>query len=78
MSRRLFALILSLGAWSFGPAASAQSAVVPTGTSKPNIADSWVVGPVLKMVGEFEQSVKQHPLIPMGTPDPYRPGTPLR
>jgi len=37
--------------------------------------DSWVVGPVLKIVGEFEQSVKQHPLIPMGTPDPYRPGT---
>jgi len=35
--------------------------------------DSWVVGPVLKMVAEFEESVKQHPLIPMGTPDPYRP-----
>jgi len=25
------------------------------------------------MVGAFEQSVKQHPLIPMGTPDPYAP-----
>jgi len=37
--------------------------------------DTWVVGPILKIVGEFEQSVKQHPLIPMGTPDPYRPGT---
>jgi arylsulfatase A-like enzyme len=37
--------------------------------------DSWVVGPVLKIVGEFEQSLKQHPLIPMGTPDPYRPGS---
>jgi arylsulfatase len=36
-------------------------------------ADSWVVGPVLKIVGEFERSVAQHPLIPMGTPDPYRP-----
>jgi arylsulfatase len=36
--------------------------------------DSWVVGPVLKIVGEFERSVKQHPVIPMGTPDPYRPG----
>jgi arylsulfatase len=35
--------------------------------------DSWVVGPVLKMVGGFEQSTKQHPLIPMGTPDPYAP-----
>jgi len=40
--------------------------------------DSWVVGPVLKIVGEFEHSVKQHPLIPMGTPDPYRPATPLK
>jgi arylsulfatase len=38
-------------------------------------ADTWVVGPVLKIVGEFEKSVKQHPLIPMGTPDPYQPGT---
>jgi arylsulfatase len=36
-------------------------------------ADTWVVGPVLKIVGEYEQSVKQHPLIPMGTPDPYTP-----
>jgi arylsulfatase A-like enzyme len=35
--------------------------------------DSWVIGPVLKMVGEFEQSTKKDPLIPMGTPDPYRP-----
>ncbi|MCA9178184.1 MAG: arylsulfatase [Planctomycetales bacterium] len=35
--------------------------------------DSWVVGPVLKIVGEFEKSVKQYPLIPMSTPDPYRP-----
>jgi hypothetical protein len=24
-------------------------------------------------VGAFEQSVKNHPLIPMGTPDPYTP-----
>jgi hypothetical protein len=37
--------------------------------------DSWVVGPVLKMVAAFEASVKKHPLIPMGTPDPYRPPT---
>jgi len=36
-------------------------------------ADTWVVGPILKIVGEFEQSVKQNPLIPMGTPDPYQP-----
>jgi len=25
------------------------------------------------MVGEFEASVKKHPLIAMGTPDPYTP-----
>ena len=37
--------------------------------------DTWVIGPVLKMVGAFEESVKAHPLIPMGTPDPYRPPT---
>ena len=35
--------------------------------------DSWVVGPILKMVAAFEQSTKEHPLIPMGTPDPYTP-----
>ncbi len=34
---------------------------------------SWVLGPMLKMVNTFEASVKQHPLIPMGTPDPYLP-----
>jgi arylsulfatase A-like enzyme len=37
------------------------------------ILDSWIIGPVLKMVGEFEASTKTYPLIPMGTPDPYRP-----
>jgi len=35
--------------------------------------DSWVMGPVLKMIAEFEASVKKHPLIAMGTPDPYTP-----
>jgi arylsulfatase len=35
--------------------------------------DSWVVGPMLKIVGEFDQSVKQYPLISMGTPDTYVP-----
>ena len=37
------------------------------------ITDSWVFGPVLKMVGEFEASAKKYPLIAMGTPDPYTP-----
>ncbi len=44
---------------------------------KPTV-DSWVVGPVLSIVGEFEESVKQHPLIPMGAPDPYRPPSSTR
>jgi arylsulfatase A-like enzyme len=35
--------------------------------------DTWTIGPVLKMVAAFEESVKKYPLIPMGTPDPYRP-----
>jgi arylsulfatase len=35
--------------------------------------DSWIIGPALKMVAEFEGSVKKYPLISMGTPDPYRP-----
>jgi arylsulfatase len=34
--------------------------------------DSWEVGPMLKIVGAFEASVKKHPLIPMGTPDRSR------
>jgi arylsulfatase len=37
------------------------------------ITDSWIFGPVLKMVGDFEASVKKYPLIAMGTPDPYVP-----
>jgi arylsulfatase len=35
--------------------------------------DSGVIGPVLKVVAEFEESVKAHPLIAMGTADPYTP-----
>ena len=35
--------------------------------------DTWIIGPALKMVAEFEASVKKHPLIAMGTPDPYTP-----
>ena len=35
--------------------------------------DTWTIGPVLKMVGAFEESLKKYPQIPMGTPDPYRP-----
>jgi len=44
---------------------------------KPTV-DTWVVGPMLRVVAEFEASVKEHPLIPMGTPDPYDPGARLQ
>jgi arylsulfatase len=36
-------------------------------------ADSWVVTPMLKIVGAFNATTKDNPLIPMGTPDPYTP-----
>jgi arylsulfatase len=35
--------------------------------------DSWVVTPMLKIVGAFKASTAANPLIPMGTPDPYLP-----
>jgi arylsulfatase len=35
--------------------------------------DTWIIGPALKMVAEFEESTKKYPLIAMGTPDPYSP-----
>jgi arylsulfatase A-like enzyme len=35
--------------------------------------DSWVVHPILKLVGEFNQSLDKFPVIPMGTSDPYIP-----
>jgi len=46
----------------------------PTEDESEPTTDSWVVGPALKIIGEFEASLKRYPLIPMGTPDPYRPG----
>jgi arylsulfatase len=39
---------------------------------KPTV-DTWVVTPMLKIVGAFQATTKDHPLIPMGTPDPYMP-----
>ena len=37
------------------------------------LENSWVMYPVSKIMHEFEASLKQHPPIPMGTPDPYLP-----
>jgi arylsulfatase len=36
-------------------------------------ANGWVGGPMMSIVAEFERSVETYPLIPTGTPDPYRP-----
>ncbi len=35
--------------------------------------ESWVAEPMIKIVEEFERSLKQHPPISPGTPDPYTP-----
>ena len=38
--------------------------------------NSWVIDPVVRIIGEFEASLKKYPPIPMGTADPYRPPVP--
>lgn len=35
--------------------------------------NGWVGMPMMKIVAEFEQSLKKYPLINPGTPDPYQP-----
>jgi arylsulfatase len=35
--------------------------------------NSWVSVPAKKVAAEFEQSLKNHPPVPPGTPDPYTP-----
>ena len=37
------------------------------------IRNTWVAGPAMKIVAEFEQSLKKYPPIAPGTPDPYKP-----
>jgi arylsulfatase A-like enzyme len=37
------------------------------------IQNSWVTHPMMRIVGEFEASLKAHPPIKSGTPDPYQP-----
>jgi arylsulfatase len=36
-------------------------------------ADGWVGGPMMKIVGDFEASLKRFPPVTPGTPDPYTP-----
>jgi arylsulfatase A-like enzyme len=37
------------------------------------LRNSWAASPALKIVTEFEQSLKKYPPIEPGTPDPYTP-----
>jgi arylsulfatase A-like enzyme len=35
--------------------------------------DGWVTVPMMKLIADFEQSLKRYPPIKMGTPEPYSP-----
>jgi arylsulfatase len=37
------------------------------------IYNTWVTGPMLKIIGDLETSLKKYPPIKLGTPDPYTP-----
>ena len=37
------------------------------------VRHTWNAGPAMKIVSDFEQSLREHPPIPPGTPDPYEP-----
>ena len=37
------------------------------------VENTWAIAPMMKMIAEFEASVKTTPLIASGTPDPYTP-----
>jgi len=37
------------------------------------LRNSWIARPAMKVAAEFEQSLKKHPPIGPGTPDPYTP-----
>jgi arylsulfatase len=41
--------------------------------SAPLTADGWVSGPMMKIVDDFEASLKTFPPIAPGTTDPYAP-----
>jgi arylsulfatase len=37
------------------------------------LQSSWIAGPAIKVMVDFEQSLKKYPPIPSGAPDPYTP-----
>jgi len=43
-----------------------------------NTAASWARTPIRRMIHAFQESLKQHPPIPVGAPDDYVPGAPRR
>jgi arylsulfatase len=46
----------------------------PKEESDVNTTQSWVRGPIRKMVARFEATLREHPPIPPGAADDYRPG----
>ena len=43
------------------------------GWSMAGLQSSWIANPAIKIVVDFEQSLKKYPPILPGTPDPYMP-----
>src|SRR6266568_490239 len=39
------------------------------------VQDGWVTYPMMKILNDFQESLKKYPPIKMGTPDPYQPPT---
>jgi len=37
------------------------------------LANTWAFGPIMRLVHDFKQSLREHPPIEPGTPDPYEP-----
>jgi hypothetical protein len=52
-----------------GPSADDNSIYADPRDEKPTV-DTWVVGPILRIVDAYEQGVK-HPPMPMDSTEPY-------
>jgi arylsulfatase len=35
--------------------------------------NTWVAGPMFKIISDFQASLQKYPPIKVGTPDPYKP-----
>jgi hypothetical protein len=71
--------VLGIGAvlgWLAGPGrrrVDPRSASVAAQTPPATLRHPWNAGPAMKVVAEFEASLKKYPPIAPGTPDPYTP-----